>query len=87
VADPDAALALTEGTHGFALGDRLFWRPRVRAELAQDGALLLAPFAHATRDPWPALSRRLSRLRYRIDTVFGQLTERGAIKRVWTQDL
>lgn len=87
VPDPDAAPALTEGTHGFALGDRLFWRPRLRAELAQDGVLLLAPFAHATRDPWPALSRRLSRLRYRIDTVFGQLAERGAIKRVWARDL
>ncbi len=87
VPDPEAAPALTEGTQGVALGDRLFWRPRLRAELAQAGVLLLAPFAHATRDPWPAASRRLSRLRYRIDTVFGQLAERGAIKRVWARDL
>lgn len=85
--DPEVAPALTEGTCGVALGDRLFWRPRLRAELAQDGVLLLAPYAHATRDPWPAVSRRLSRLRYRIDTVFGQLAERGAIKRVWARDL
>jgi hypothetical protein len=28
----------------------------------------------------------LSGLRYRIDTVFGQLTERCAIKRVWARD-
>jgi hypothetical protein len=27
----------------------------------------------------------LSRVRYRIDTVFGQLTERFAVKRVWAQ--
>lgn len=87
VPDPDAALALTEATQGVALGDRLFWRPHLRAELAQTGVLLLAPFAHASHDPWPAASRRLSRLRYRIDTVFGQLAERGAIKRIWARDL
>jgi hypothetical protein len=51
------------------------------------GILLLALFAHATCDPGPALSRRLSHLRDRIDTVFGQLAERGAIKRVWARDL
>jgi hypothetical protein len=28
----------------------------------------------------------LSRVRYRIDTVFGQLAERGAVKRVWARD-
>jgi hypothetical protein len=54
--------------------------------LAQAGVLLLAPYFHATRDPWPALSRRLSRLRDRIATVFGQLAERGAVKRLWARD-
>jgi len=29
----------------------------------------------------------LSRFRYRIDTVFSQLTERFSIKRVWAKDL
>jgi len=86
VPDPDIAPALTAGTRGVALGDRLCWRPRMQAELAQQGVLLLAPYFHATRAPWPARSRRLSRLRYRIDTVFGQLAERGAIKRVWARD-
>jgi hypothetical protein len=85
--DSDAAPALTEGTGGVALGDRFFWRPQLQAELAQAGVLLLAPYAHASRDPWPSTSRRLSRLRYRIDTVFGQLAERGAIKRIWARDL
>ena len=28
----------------------------------------------------------LSRVRYRIDTVFGQLVSRCAIKRVWARD-
>ena len=31
--------------------------------------------------------QRLSRLRYRIDTIFGQLVERPHLKRVWTYDL
>ncbi len=29
----------------------------------------------------------LSRLRYRIDTVFSQLVERYSVKRVWARDL
>jgi hypothetical protein len=29
----------------------------------------------------------LSRFRYRIDTVFSQLTERYSVKRVWARDL
>jgi hypothetical protein len=29
----------------------------------------------------------LSRVRYRIDTVFGQLVDRCAVKRVWARDL
>lgn len=29
----------------------------------------------------------MSKLRYRIDTVFGQLTERYTIKRLWAKDL
>ncbi|HEX5442084.1 MAG TPA: hypothetical protein VFW76_14440, partial [Ktedonobacterales bacterium] len=49
--------------------------------------LLLAPFLLASRDPWPARSRVLSRVRYRIDTIFGQLTDRCLLKRVWARDL
>jgi hypothetical protein len=39
------------------------------------------------QDPWPQLRRDLSRWRYRIDTIFGQLVERTAIKRIWAYDL
>jgi hypothetical protein len=35
----------------------------------------------------PERSDHLSRLRYRIDTVFSQLMERYCIKRVWARDL
>ncbi len=39
------------------------------------------------RDPNPKRSAFLSRLRYRIDTVFSQLTGRYAIKRVWAREM
>ena len=46
------------------------------------GVELLAPYFSKKRDPTPKKSALLSRLRYRIDTVFSQLTERYSIKRV-----
>jgi hypothetical protein len=54
--------------------------------LRQGGLLLLAPFLLASHDPWPDRSRLLSRVRYRIDTVFGQVVERCTLKRVWARD-
>ncbi len=56
------------------------------AEWQQHGVELLAPYRSAKRDPHPRWSARLSRVRYRIDTVFGQLVERCAAKRVWARD-
>jgi Transposase DDE domain len=87
LADPDVAPVLTEGTQGVVVGDRLFWRPRLQEDLRQVGLLLLAPFLMASHDPWPRRSRLLSRVRYRIDTVFGQLVDRCAFKRLWARDL
>lgn len=86
LADPDVAPTLTEDTAGLVVGDRLFWRPRLQTELQREGVLLLAPFLMASHEPWPARSRILSRVRYRIDTVFGQLVERCALKRLWARD-
>lgn len=77
---------LTEGTSGFVLGDRNYWSPTAKAELAQRGVELVAPYRHKSRDPHPKLSAYLSRLRYRIDTVFGQLTDRYSLKRLWVRD-
>jgi hypothetical protein len=78
---------LTDQTYGWLLGDRNYWSPRLRAELAPQGIDLLAPYRSAKRDPWPRWSYQLSRVRYRIDTVFGQLVDRCAVKRVWARDL
>lgn len=82
-----AAEDLTEGTAGLVIGDRNFWAPRLREQLAHRGIQLLAPFRRRKQDPWPQLSRDLSRWRYRIDTLFGQLVERTTIKRIWAHDL
>lgn len=78
--------ALVEETSGFVVGDRNYWSPSLTAEFGHAGLTLLAPYRWTTRDPTPARSVLLSRVRYRIDTVFSQLVERCALKRVWARD-
>jgi len=78
---------LTEHTSGLLVGDRNYHPPRTRQELEGKGIELLAPYSSKKRDPHPKRSAFLSRLRYRIDTVFSQLTERYSVKRVWARDL
>ena len=78
---------LVEGTWGFAVGDRNYWSPTLTADFAAHGLTLLAPYRSAKRDPDPARSRALSRIRYRAETTFGQLVERYDAKRVRARDL
>ncbi len=78
---------LLEFTQGLAIGDRNYHSPITREELAQMGVELLAPYSSKKLDPNPQKSAFLSRLRYRIDTVFSQLTERYSVKRVWARDM
>ena len=79
---------LLERSRGVAVGDRNYCSPERREELARSmGVTLLAPYRNKKRDPNPQRSAYLSRLRYRIDTIFSQLTERYRIKRVWAKDL
>ena len=80
VADPAA------GTSGWLVGDRNYWKPALTAELRPYGLALLAPFRGAQRDSHPGFATLVSRLRHRIDTVFGQLVARCAVKRVWAHD-
>jgi hypothetical protein len=77
---------LLDGTEGLAVGDRNYGGARTAAEAARVGVALLAPSRSAAKDPSPKRSALLSRVRYRIDTVFGQLAERLHVKRVWAQD-
>jgi hypothetical protein len=79
--------ALAERTHGTLVGDRNYWSPATSAEWQALGVELLAPYRSAKRDPNPRWSAQLSRVRYRIDTVFGQLVDRCDVKRVWARDL
>lgn len=84
----DLAVAplLLEDTHGYALGDRGYWSPRLRGELLRHGVSLLAPFQTAKYEqvPWP---RWLVQKRRRIETVLAQLVERYRSKRTWARDL
>jgi hypothetical protein len=77
---------LAERTSGLLIGDRNYHSPKSGEELACMGVELLAPYSSKKRDPNPQRSAFLSRLRYRIDTVFSQLVGRYSVKRVWARD-
>jgi DDE family transposase len=77
---------LAAGTQGLLMGDRNYWNPVLKAELEQGFLQLEAPFRRAATDPWPRRSALISRIRYRIDTTFGQLVDRYQVKRVWARD-
>jgi Transposase DDE domain len=81
-----AVPALAEQTSGTLVGDRNYWSPATINEWQEHGVTLLAPYRSAKRDPHPRWSALLSRARYRIDTVFGQLVDRCDVKRVWARD-
>ncbi len=78
---------IVEGTSGIVIGDRNYHSPGTARELRAGGLDLVAPHAHKSTDPNPRKSAFLSKVRYRIDTVFGQLTERYSIKRLWARDI
>src|SRR3954453_5970631 len=83
-ADLAVAPQLLAGLVGRALGDKGYWSPALRAELAPGGLDLIAPSRQrpgARR--WPAW---LVQARRRIETVLGQLTERFHAKRTRARD-
>jgi hypothetical protein len=84
----DTALVpeLVEGAHGTVIGDRNYWAPKLRAALVPAGIQLLAPFKKRTSDPDPDGSTRLTRVRWRIETVASQFVERFHLKRLWARD-
>jgi hypothetical protein len=71
---------------GLTLGDSNYWSPKVKEDLQQQLVQLEAPFRKASHDPHPKRSQLISRFRYLIDTVFGQLTSQFQIKKVWARD-
>jgi hypothetical protein len=84
--DTEAAEELLQGVTGFALADRNYWKPELRQRLKTQGLHLLAPYKSAKRQKQP-YPRFLTHMRYRIETVFGQLVERFHAKRIWARDL
>jgi hypothetical protein len=77
---------LLGSTSGLLVRDRNYHSPKTKQELARVGVKLLAPYSSKKLDPNPKRSAFLSRLRYRIDTVFSQLVGRYSVKRVWARD-
>jgi len=84
--DTEGAEELLQGVHGFALADRNYWKPELMQRLKTRGLHLLAPYKSAKRQQQP-YPRFMTHMRYRIETVFGQLVERFHAKRVWARDL
>lgn len=84
--DTESAEELLHGVQGFALADRNYWKPELRERLKTQGVYVLTPYksAKGQKQPYP---RFLTHMRYRIQTVFGQLVERFHAKRVWARDL
>lgn len=78
---------IVDGTSGLIVGDRNYHSPNTKEELMRMGVELVAPHSSKKRDPDPKRSALLSRVRYRIDTVFSQLTGRYCVKRVWARDM
>jgi hypothetical protein len=87
-ADGEIVPLVLEGTQGIVLGDRNYWLPDLQAFLRSKGLLLHASFRLA-HSPKAAASHSsvLGRVRYLIDTVFGQRTSRCHLKRMWARDL
>lgn len=78
-------LAGPAGTVG--VGDRGYYSPELAAELARCGVKFLTPYLHKSKEPRPARAAMLSAIRYRLETVNGQLADRYRGKRTWTRDL
>ena len=84
--DLSVAPLLLGGAHGFALGDRAYWSPRLRLEVLRGGLALLAPFQTATYEKEPRPCWLVAKRR-RIETVLAQLVERNHSERTWARDL
>jgi hypothetical protein len=78
---------LTEATAGVCLADRAYWKPELHEWLRGFGLEMLVPYKKAGFDERPERAHVISSIRYRIETVFGQLCERFSAKRVWARDV
>jgi Transposase DDE domain len=86
-AETEVVWELTPPGGSVGIGDRNYWSPSLREELARGGIHLLAPYKNKKRDPQPQRSRVLRGLHWLIETVNGQLAGRFHVKRTWAKDL
>jgi hypothetical protein len=86
ISDLAMAPELVEGAVGQVLGDRNYWDPLLREQLAAAGIDFCAPYRKRSEDPDPVGSKRLTRVRWRIETVAAQFVERYHLKRIWARD-
>lgn len=86
--DSSVAPQMLTGQHGLVLGDRNYHSPQLQEKLQAENPhlKLLTPFKTKKNDPAPQQSRLISRFRYRIETVHGQLCSRFSCKQVWARD-
>jgi hypothetical protein len=84
--DLEVVPELLEGASGQVLGDRNYWSPLLREQLAPAGLDFCAPYRKRQDDPDPVGSHRLGRVRWRIETVAAQFVARYHLKRVWARD-
>lgn len=72
---------------GILIGDRNYWSPILKEELAKKGINLIAPYRRKSKDPAPKWSKFINHIRHIIETVFSQLTERYHTKKIWARDI
>jgi hypothetical protein len=83
-----ALLDLIPGIRGLLMGDKGYISAPLRSTLAQKGIDLQTPLRSNMRDERdPRWVRKLTSLRWVIETVIGQLAQRFHIEKVWARDL
>ena len=74
-----------DGATGWVLADCNYWSPDLMVDLKAHGIWLVVPYKKASgeKHPWP---RKLTHIRFRIETVFSQLTDLFHAKKMWVRD-
>ena len=88
VSDVAATPQLLEGAQGLVLGDRNYASPALQEQLRREGgqAKLLTAAKSRKREADKRAARWIARVRYRIETVFGQLCGRLQIRGIQVKD-
>ena len=88
VSDVAAVPQLLEGAQGLVLGDRNYASPALQQQMKREGveATLLTAAKTRKNETDRRGARLIARVRYRIETVFGQLCQRLEIRGVQVKD-